>query len=258
MVTGGKKAPAGLGDQVRAGVNAAHSRAPPPPTGQNVVQARNAKKAALDDFAKANNIKPESVKKAYKRFQVTDRDKSGLLDYTEFCEVLQVDPSPQCETVFKLYDYDKAGQIDAREFLIAITNYSGAGKEDKLKFAFSVFDEEGNGVITKAELLKILKVRKPQSSTFYIKCSYSFSGESYGLSRRGGCAQGRYDYGASGQRRRRGAHLRRVCHCLEEVPKYTGKPLPLLYIYIYFLNTAHLILYCSSQPTNRPRKSRTS
>ena len=31
------------------------------------------------------------------------------------------------------------------------------GKEDKLKFAFMAFDEEGNGVITKAELLKILK-----------------------------------------------------------------------------------------------------
>jgi serine/threonine-protein phosphatase 2B regulatory subunit len=42
--------------------------------------------------------------------------------------------------------------------LIALSNYSGAGKEDKLKFAFSVFDEEGNGVITKAELIKILKV----------------------------------------------------------------------------------------------------
>jgi Ca2+-binding EF-hand superfamily protein len=115
MVTGGRKAPPGLGDQVRAGVNAVKSKAPAPPTGQNVVQARNAKKSALDDFAKANNMKPESVKKAYKRFQVTDKDKSGLLDYQEFCEVLQVDPSQQSETVFKLYDYDKAGQIDARE-----------------------------------------------------------------------------------------------------------------------------------------------
>jgi serine/threonine-protein phosphatase 2B regulatory subunit len=56
-----------------------------------------------------------------------------------------------------LYDYDKTGQIDAREFLIALSNYTGAGKEDKLKFAFMTFDEDGNGVITKAELLKILK-----------------------------------------------------------------------------------------------------
>ena len=43
------------------------------------------------------------------------------------------------------------------QFLIAVSNYTGAGKEDKLKFAFMSFDEDGNGVITKAELLKILK-----------------------------------------------------------------------------------------------------
>lgn len=157
MVTGGKKAPAGLGIEARGGAAATKSGAPAPPTGQNVVQARNAKKSALEDFAKENNLKPESIKKAYKRFQATDKDKSGVVDYTEFCEILQVDPSPLCENVFRLYDYEKTGQIDAREFLIAVSNYTGAGKEDKLKFAFMSFDEEGNGVITKAELLKILK-----------------------------------------------------------------------------------------------------
>jgi serine/threonine-protein phosphatase 2B regulatory subunit len=159
MVTGGKKAPAGLGAENRGGALAAKSGAgaPPPPSGASVVQARNNKKSKLEEFARENNLKPESIKKAYKRFQATDKDKSGLVDYTEFCEVLQVDPSPQCEGVFQLYDYDKTGQIDAREFLIGVSNYTGAGKEDKLKFAFMAFDEEGNGVITKAELLKILK-----------------------------------------------------------------------------------------------------
>jgi len=157
MVTGGKKAPAGLGIEAKGGAAGAKSGAPPPPTGQNVVQARNAKKQALEEFAKENNLKPESIKKAYKRFQATDKDKSGVVDYTEFCEILQVDPAPLCESVFRLYDYDKTGQIDAREFLIAVSNYTGAGKEDKLKFAFMSFDEDGNGVITKAELLKILK-----------------------------------------------------------------------------------------------------
>ena len=29
--------------------------------------------------------------------------------------MLQVDPSPQTESVFQLYDYEKTGQIDARE-----------------------------------------------------------------------------------------------------------------------------------------------
>lgn len=165
MVTGGKKPPAGLSVEVRGGANAARvDKAPLPPTGPSVVQARNAKKVALEEFAKENNLKPESIKKAYRRFQATDKDKSGLVDYTEFCEVLQVDPSPQCEAVFQLYDYEKTGQIDAREFLIAVSNYTGAGKEDKLKFAFMTFDEEGNGVITKAELIKILKANHMASN----------------------------------------------------------------------------------------------
>ena len=90
-----------------------------------ITQARNAKKTALEEFAKENNLKPESIKKAYKRFQAIDKDKSGVIDYTEFCEILQVDPSPLCEKVFRLYDYDKTGQIDAREFLIAVSNYTG-------------------------------------------------------------------------------------------------------------------------------------
>jgi serine/threonine-protein phosphatase 2B regulatory subunit len=45
-----------------------------------------------------------------------------------------------------------------------VSNYTGAGKEDKLKFAFMAFDGEGNGVITKAELLKILKANHMASS----------------------------------------------------------------------------------------------
>ena len=38
-----------------------------------------------------------------------------------------------------------------------LSNFTGAGKDDKLKFAFMIFDEDGNGVITKGELTRILK-----------------------------------------------------------------------------------------------------
>ena len=58
-----------------------------------------------------------------------------MIDYTEFCEVLQCDPSPQGERLFQLFDYEKSGQIDVREFMIALSNFTGAGKDDKLKFA---------------------------------------------------------------------------------------------------------------------------
>ena len=89
----------------------------------------------MDEFARDNNLKPESIKKAYKRFQATDKDKSGMIDYTEFCEVLQCDPSPQGERLFQLFDYEKSGQIDVREFMIALSNFTGAGKvRDSVSF----------------------------------------------------------------------------------------------------------------------------
>jgi len=165
MVTNGKNPPPGLGTGGRAaaaGAPTAGSKAPP--TGASVVAQRNAKKAALDEFARDNNLKPESIKKGFKRFQATDKDKSGMIDYTEFCEILQVDPSPQGEKVFQLFDYDKSGQIDVREFMIGLANFTGAGKDDKLKFAFMIFDEDGNGVITKDELTRILKANHMASN----------------------------------------------------------------------------------------------
>jgi len=174
MVTGGRQPPPGLGAGGAKGggtPSAAQGSGKgggvgtaPPPTGQSVVAARNAKKAALDEFARDNNLKPESIKKSYKRFQATDKDKSGMIDYTEFCEVLQVDPSPQGERLFQLFDYDKSGQIDVREFMIALSNFTGAGKDDKLKFSFMIFDEDGNGVITKGELTRILRANHMASS----------------------------------------------------------------------------------------------
>ena len=69
MVTGGKKAPAGLGAETRGGAIAGTTSTAPPPSGANVVQARNKKKSSLEEFAKENNIKPETIKKAYKRIR---------------------------------------------------------------------------------------------------------------------------------------------------------------------------------------------
>jgi Ca2+-binding EF-hand superfamily protein len=127
MVTGGRKPPPGLlaGTATAADIAAAHSGAPPgggnamvpskpgaggagggqgggddtpaagQPTAASHLQIRKNRQMALDVFAKEHGIKPESIKRAYKRFRATDKDGSGQIDYTEFCEVLQVDPAPQ-------------------------------------------------------------------------------------------------------------------------------------------------------------------
>ena len=38
-----------------------------------------------------------------------------MISFPHFCEAMQCDATPQCETVFRLYDYEKTAHIDARE-----------------------------------------------------------------------------------------------------------------------------------------------
>lgn len=41
--------------------------------------------------------------------------------------------------------------------MIALANFLGAAKDDKMKFAFMMYDEESTGSITHRELVKILR-----------------------------------------------------------------------------------------------------
>ena len=172
MITGGREPPAGLKAAARHSIigsnnfgglphggadNGKDSFITSSQTAHEAVKARNDKRKALDEFARDNYLKPESIKRAHRRFQVLDKKHSGVIDYTEFCEVLQVEPSVQAESVFKKYDYNQSGLIDAKELLIALANFTGAGKDDKMKFAFLLHDTEGTNSITHRELIQILR-----------------------------------------------------------------------------------------------------
>jgi hypothetical protein len=43
------------------------------------------------------------------------------------------------------------------QFLISLSNFCPTTREEKMKFAFDAFDEARNGVITKEELVRVLK-----------------------------------------------------------------------------------------------------
>ena len=72
-----------------------------------------------------------------------------------------------CEHVFRTFDADNSGKIDFKEFLLAI-NITSAGKpEEKLEWAFAMYDINSDGTIERSEMVEIITVSLMLSSQNY-------------------------------------------------------------------------------------------
>lgn len=101
----------------------------------------------------------QQIKQWYKGFM---RDcPKGQLTREKFLEVYasffpEGNAEKFCEHVFRTFDSDHSGKIDFKEFLLAI-NITSAGKpEQKLDWAFHMYDVNGDGTIEPKEMTEII------------------------------------------------------------------------------------------------------
>eukprot|EP00735_Rhodelphis_limneticus_P001992 TRINITY_DN12732_c0_g1::TRINITY_DN12732_c0_g1_i1::g.28699::m.28699 TRINITY_DN12732_c0_g1::TRINITY_DN12732_c0_g1_i1::g.28699 ORF type:complete len:178 (-),score=20.13,sp/P42322/CANB1_NAEGR/67.80/7e-83,EF-hand_1/PF00036.27/3.1e-05,EF-hand_1/PF00036.27/7.6e-07,EF-hand_1/PF00036.27/4.7e-06,EF-hand_1/PF00036.27/4.5e-05,EF-hand_7/PF13499.1/1.3e-10,EF-hand_7/PF13499.1/1.3e-12,EF-hand_6/PF13405.1/0.0007,EF-hand_6/PF13405.1/0.00024,EF-hand_6/PF13405.1/8.2e-05,EF-hand_6/PF13405.1/1.8,EF-hand_5/PF13202.1/0 len=99
------------------------------------------------------------IKRIYKRFQKLDKNGNGLVSKDEFLEIPELASNPLVNRVISIFDRDGDGNVDFEEFISALNVFSSKGaKDDKLRFAFKVYDIDGNGFISNGELFTVLKM----------------------------------------------------------------------------------------------------
>lgn len=78
------------------------------------------------------------------------------------------DPSSFADYVFNVFDSDRSGSIDFKEFICALSVTSRGKMEDKLDWAFQLYDIDGDGKISYDEMLAIVEAIYKMVGTFLL------------------------------------------------------------------------------------------
>jgi len=114
----------------------------------------------IRELQKATYFDKKELQKWYRDFM---KDcPSGQLHQEEFERIYQQffpfgDPSKFAAFVFKVFDRNADGSISFKEFITALSITSRGSLDEKLEWAFSLYDLDKDGYITRDEMLHIVE-----------------------------------------------------------------------------------------------------
>ncbi|KRX09822.1 hypothetical protein PPERSA_02694 [Pseudocohnilembus persalinus] len=104
------------------------------------------------------NFSKDEMKKVLKAFKKIDVNNSGDLDIEEFLKLPELSQNPLVRRVVSIFDKNNDGSISFEEFVEGLSQLYSNDDEVKLRFAFKVYDIDGDGFITNGELYDVLKM----------------------------------------------------------------------------------------------------
>ncbi|KAH3682366.1 hypothetical protein WICPIJ_006680 [Wickerhamomyces pijperi] len=118
----------------------------------------------MDSLTEGTNFDHDDIDRLRKRFMKLDKDSSGTISKEEFLSIPGVSSNPLAGRLIETFDRDGSGDIDFQEFITGLSIFSTKGlKEDRLRFAFEIYDIDKDGFISNGELFIVLKAMVGQN-----------------------------------------------------------------------------------------------
>ncbi|KAM3133804.1 hypothetical protein pb186bvf_014067 [Paramecium bursaria] len=118
----------------------------------------------------------ENQQNIYNTFQVFDINRDGRLNKKEIVEIYkqvfpELNPEEEAENIFNKADYDKSGDIDFDEFVLASIDRSCLITKINLEMLFKMFDVTKQGKVTSKRFSEVLQM--DEKTTFKIITSFN-------------------------------------------------------------------------------------
>lgn len=131
-------------------------------------QKKGLPKEILEDLKVNTKFTEAEIMQWYENFQ--KQCPSGRITQDQFVEIYvrffpDSDAKSYAQHVFRSFDTNDDGTLDFKEYIVALHMTSTAKTELKLEWAFSLFDVDKNGYITKTEVCELCQVRESQVFT---------------------------------------------------------------------------------------------
>eukprot|EP01095_Lingulamoeba_sp_RSL-Kostka_P011224 TRINITY_DN4203_c1_g1_i1.p1 TRINITY_DN4203_c1_g1~~TRINITY_DN4203_c1_g1_i1.p1 ORF type:complete len:196 (-),score=89.20 TRINITY_DN4203_c1_g1_i1:162-749(-) len=115
------------------------------------------KKIEVDQLDSATHFEPKEIKALYKQFKKeTPSGKITRMDFGQAMNMIGIAEPFLQELIFKAFDENDDGEIDFNEFTKALSIMTRGTNDEKLQFAFRMYDLDQTGYVTKEEMGKIL------------------------------------------------------------------------------------------------------
>eukprot|EP00842_Homolaphlyctis_polyrhiza_P003729 jgi/Hompol1/4357/HPOL_001755-RA len=113
----------------------------------------------IAELCKVSTFSPDQINRLYKRFQHLDKQNIGRIALEELHAIPELAVNPLAQRIHAVFDLDDRNEINFRQFVSVLGVFSkDAKREQKLNFAFRVYDVNGDGFLDASDLRHIVKL----------------------------------------------------------------------------------------------------